>query len=140
MVRGEEEAQALMQIGEERFYDDIAGDELLAHLVKEARKLEVHYFRQMKEYSKVQWAEAMTVTGKPHIKVRWVDVNKGDKANPNYRSRLVAKEIKTDALTEYFAAMPPLAALKVLLTLAATKAKPNAKGIMKQDHEGRRFS
>ena len=31
--------------------------------------------------------------GKPPISVKWVDVNKGDDLNPNYRSRLVAREI-----------------------------------------------
>ena len=46
------------------------------------------------------------------IGTRWVDVNKGDERQPNYRSRLVAKEIRTGGPQEYFAVMPPLAALR----------------------------
>ena len=65
----------------------------------------------------------------------WTYVNKGDKANPNYWSRLVARELKRDTLSEHFAAMPPLAALKVLLSLAVTKLKPNAKGVLREDPE-----
>ena len=32
----------------------------------------------------------------------WVDINKGDKANPEYRSRLVAKGIKTNKRDDLF--------------------------------------
>ena len=56
---------------------------------------------------------------------RWVDVNKGDDANPNYRSRYVAKEIKKGArsslVAEYFAAMPPIHGCKFLFILAMTQ-------------------
>ena len=38
-----------------------------------------------------------------------------------YRSRLVAKEIKTDKRTDLYAATPPLEALKMLLSLAVTE-------------------
>ena len=55
------------------------------------------------------------------IGVRWVDVNKGDKDNPEYRSRLVAKEIKRDKRGDLFAATPPLEAKKMLFSLAVTK-------------------
>ena len=34
--------------------------------------------------------------GKLVLKGRWVDINKADDENPNYRSRYVAKEIKID--------------------------------------------
>ena len=61
----------------------------------------------------------MTKAGKKPIAVRWVDVNKGDDENPNYRSRLVAKEINTGANDDLFAATPPIDALKILLRIAA---------------------
>ena len=35
-------------------------------------------------------------TGKRPIGVKWVGINKGDEANPEYRSRLLAKEINKD--------------------------------------------
>ena len=38
--------------------------------------------------------ESRRVTGKALITVQWVDVNKGDNANPNIRSRLVARQIR----------------------------------------------
>ena len=75
----------------------------------------------MKVYKKVPRSE---VTGKV-ISVRWVDINKGDEVNPNYRSRLVAREINTHANPEMFAATPRTEALKLMIAIAATK---NAKG------------
>ena len=56
------------------------------------------------------------------ISTRWVDVNKGDDKNPVYRSRLVAKEFKRLGLDDddLFAGTPPLEALKLLVSAAAT--------------------
>ena len=51
------------------------------------------------------------------ISVRWIDINKGDSTAENYRSRLVAREIKTNGRPDLFAATPPLEALKVVLSL-----------------------
>ena len=55
--------------------------------------------------------------------MRWVDVNKGDEQNPNYRSRLVARQLKaTDRSGQtYFAPAPPLEALRTVLSLAMTR-------------------
>ena len=50
----------------------------------------------------------------------WVLVNKGDKENPEYRARLVAKEIKTDQRLDLFAATPPIEAKKFLFSLAVS--------------------
>ena len=66
-------------------------------------------------------AEAKQTTGKPPISVRWVDTNKGDDDNPDYRSRLVAKEIKTYRDNMLFAATPPWEAIETLLSLAVTQ-------------------
>ena len=41
------------------------------------------------------------------VGARWVDINKGDNHHPNYRSRLVAMEFKTDEKPEWYAATPP---------------------------------
>ena len=54
------------------------------------------------------------------VQTRWSDVNKGENENPNYRSRLVAKEFNTGAVDGLFAATPPLEALRLLISLAAT--------------------
>ena len=51
-----------------------------------------------------------------------MDVNKGDEICPNYRSRLVARQLKAkDPSTEsFFAPTPPLEALRLVLSLTAT--------------------
>ena len=53
--------------------------------------------------------------GKTIISTRWVDTNTGTDLEPNYRSRLVAREIKKDDRLDLFSATPPL---EVLTTLA----------------------
>ena len=53
--------------------------------------------------------------------MRWIDCNKGDAVHPNFRSRLVAKEIKRDSRIDRFAATPPLEAKKILFSLALTE-------------------
>ena len=56
-------------------------------------------------------------TGKAPIGTRWVDINKGDEENTEYRSRFVAQEIKKDSREDLFAATPPLEANKILCSL-----------------------
>ena len=54
------------------------------------------------------------------IGVRWVGVNNGDSEEPEYRPRLVGQEFaigKDDAL---YAATPPLEALRIIISHAAT--------------------
>ena len=53
-------------------------------------------------------------------KYEWIDNDKGDEVNPDYRSRLVAQEIKVDKSQELFAGAPPLEAKKMLMSLATT--------------------
>ena len=62
-------------------------------------------------------------TGRPPISVRWVDVNKGDEQEPNYRSRLVARQIKAmdKSGISYFAPAPPLEALRTVISMAVTR-------------------
>ena len=52
--------------------------------------------------------------------MRWVDVNKGDDITPNYRSRLVAREIRRHGEEPIFAPTPPLESLRTVLSFAAT--------------------
>ena len=61
----------------------------------------------MDVYEKVPIEECWKATGKGPIGVRWVDINKGDSTNPNYRSRLVTQEYKTVENPEWYAATPP---------------------------------
>ena len=61
------------------------------------------------------------MTGKAPIGCRWIDINKGDDEHPEYRSRLVAKEINRSPSDEMFAATPPLEAKKMLFSMAMTE-------------------
>ena len=68
------------------------------------------YKRQVKDkqvWDKIPRAEAKS-NGWKVLKARWIDINKGDDESPNYRSRLVAKEINQDSSKDSFAAAPPL--------------------------------
>ena len=58
------------------------------------------------------------LTGKAPIKVKWLDINKGDEEHENYRSRLVAMELKAhEWRDDVFAATPPLESLKFMLSI-----------------------
>ena len=54
------------------------------------------------------------------IGVRWIDINKGDGENPDYRSRLAAKDFKREDRPDLFVATPPLEALKMRLSIVAS--------------------
>ena len=77
-------------------------------------------FRKHNVYTKTSLEECWRKTGKAPIGTRWIDINKGDEKTPEYRSRLVAKEINTHKRDDLFAATPPLEAMKLLLSLAVT--------------------
>ena len=61
-------------------------------------------------YIKAPEEQCIQATGKKPVKVRRLDINKGDDVNRDYRSRLVAQEIKTDKREDLFAATPPVEA------------------------------
>ena len=94
--------------------------ELDPRKVVEARAEEIKYVRKMNLYHKVPRSLCKKVTGKAPIQTMWIDTNKGDEYNPRYRSRLVAKEIKKDSRTDLFAATPPLEALRMIVSCAAS--------------------
>ena len=97
--------------------DDVSGAELNPRTVRQARQEEIDYVNKMRLYDKVPISECKGVTGKSPVTVRWVDINKGDQLQPNYRSRLVAREINTHKREDPFAATPPLEALKIILSM-----------------------
>ena len=96
-------------------FDEQSGEPLVPAVMRAARVEEMQYFKEMKVYEKVSIKECMRVTGRKPIGVRWVDINKGDSAQPNDRSRLVAKEFKgKEDRPEWFAATPPSECLKLI--------------------------
>lgn len=102
------------------YYDDISGGVLDPKLVKEARSAEladIDKYGVWKIVPRSQSGKQKVVT------LRWVDVNKGDDANPEIRSRLVARQLKAHGgidLDSLFAATPPYAMVNVFLSFACT--------------------
>jgi hypothetical protein len=68
------------------------------------------------------------------IKVHWVDTNKGAEEAPNMRSRLVAMELKAGTQQmnkfEMFSAMPPLEAMRMIVSHAATRDNGESRQLM----------
>ena len=101
------------------FYDDVSGRALNKKLAIEGRKVEMSFFKRMGVYEKVpRWHASRD--GCPVISTRWLDVNKGDKASPDYRARLVGRELKMDSRLDLFAATPPLESLRAMCSLCAS--------------------
>ena len=84
------------------FVDDVSGMPLDKKQAIKARVLEMEFFRKKGVYTKVKREPWMTV-----ITTKWIDQNKGDSNNPNYRARLVGREIAYDKREDLFAATPP---------------------------------
>ena len=103
--------------------DEITGEQLPAHLVHEAREEECACMEDWGVWEEVPVSECWRRTGRRPIGTRWVDVNKGDSRRPEVRSRLVAQEVNTYKEDAFFAATPPLEALRLLLSHVATGRK-----------------
>ena len=69
------------------------GSAVEPEFVKKARQEEIQYVQKMRLYDTVPVEGCYKNTGRAPITVRWVDINKCDVEHPNYRSRLVAREI-----------------------------------------------
>ena len=105
--------------GYETAWDDVSNENLVPELVHAARALELWYFHKLGVYEKVR-REHQVATGVKIIGVRWVDVNKGDALDVNYMSRLVGREFNVGCDDALYASTPPLAALRLLVSYAAT--------------------
>jgi hypothetical protein len=117
--------QEVMEIlrEEAETYDANTGEAFKKELVKIARADEMETFRRFGVYTKRPTKECWSETGTAPIKVKWVDINKGDTEREEYRSRLVAMEIALNKREDLFAATPPLEAKKMLFSLFASKKK-----------------
>ena len=69
------------------FKDDLTVQILRDDLVKKARAVELEFFDTKGLWVKVPRQRWFERTGKPPLTARWVEVNKGDEASPNCRSR-----------------------------------------------------
>lgn len=111
----------------ETYWDDVNGGILPTEEVKKARELEMKY---LADYKAVPIEQCFEETHKPPIKVKWVDTNKGDPEHPNFRSRLVAKDLKATKKPEdqlpaslLFSSALPLEAMRLLCGLRASKKR-----------------
>ena len=78
--------------------------------------LEMKFFKKMGVHKEVLRDVAKKM-GCKVITTEWVDTNKGDTSRPNYRSRLVGREVKYDKRLDLFSAAPPLETLKFLCSM-----------------------
>ena len=114
---------------EAEYVDNVTGYKLITSEVDKARATEMTYIRKMNLWTVVPKEDCYKATGHAPIKGRWVDIHKGDDNNRRYRSRYVAKEFRRGGSTttaEVFAATPPLEALRILLSMAATRPAGHA--------------
>ena len=102
--------------------DDTSG-KLLNTLVEKARAKEISVIRELGVWEVVDRPCGEVVFG-----TRWVDINKGDENKPFCRSRLVVQEYRHQADWSFFAATPPLEALRSLLICATIEELPNEVG------------
>ena len=113
------------QMASGEYYDAITGIKLDPVQVLKAREEEMQWVRKQELWDVVDETLCWQETNRPPISLKWVDRNKGDQSHPNYRSRIVVREVKkaSKPLAEFesFSAMPPLEALKTLCSLMASK-------------------
>ena len=81
-----------------------------------ARRLEMEFVKNREVYKYALRDEAVRL-GHKIIGVKWVDKNKGDDNEENYRSRLVAQEFRSKSEGGLFAATPPLESLEALISV-----------------------
>ena len=112
------------QADQEVIYDDLTGRILKYEHVIRARLDEIEALKKMGVWETVPLSQCWEKSGRKPIRGRWVDINKGDDVDHNYRSRYVAQEVRQahgGAHREgLFAAMPPIEALKLVISRAVT--------------------
>ncbi len=102
------EEESAMREHIQRAWDDVTGERLDWEMVKEARREEVEEVHKHKASELAPIKKCRDKTGKGPIKTRWLDINKGDRVHPDYRSRWVTKDFKNGKRDDLFAATPPL--------------------------------
>jgi len=101
--------------------DDVKGGSLPAHLVQAARAKEMEYVQGRRIYKYDTTANAVRLSGKKPLWLKWIDTNKGGEGDMNVRSRIVCTEVRKKGVEPIFSATPPLETLRVLLTKAASR-------------------
>ena len=101
-------------------FDDITGKELPWHAVRKAREFELKYLRDLGVHEKVDEKEAVEKYGITPVNTVWVDTDKAFEVEPmQIRSQMCAREFKSDDRSDLYAGIPPLEALKAMISIAA---------------------
>ena len=113
----------MKSLGDCIFVDDVSGRVLDRDLVLKARDDERIGVEKHNVFTKVPIEECFNNTGGPPVSTKWVDTNKGDDNDPDYRSRWVGREFKgkDNNRDDLFAATPPLEAKRSLIAMAASQ-------------------
>ena len=77
--------------GYETTWADVTNASLNPVLMRKAREVEMEYFERLGVYERVPRSHQVASGGQV-IGVRWVDINKGDTIEPDYRPRFVGRE------------------------------------------------
>ena len=101
-------------------WDDVNGVFLDPEKVVSARAEEMKFFEKLGVYRRVPRALVKEMNGNI-VSTKWLDTNKGDKDNPNYRSRFVAREFNQGRDDTLYASTPPLEALRLIISHASTE-------------------
>ena len=78
-------------------------------------------------YTRVDKSE-VELNGGKLVDARWLDINKGDMACPNYRARLVGREFNNHRDDSLYEATLPLESLRVVISHAATNLPGRSDG------------
>ena len=71
-------------------------------------------------YEKIDENEAIAKYGITPVDTKWIDTDKAFEGEPmQIRSRIVAREFKSDDPPDLYAGTPPLEALKAIISIAA---------------------
>ena len=103
-----------------KYWDDISGKELKPELVHAAREEELKVVDEMGVWEVRPVSECISAMGKKPVKVRWVDVSKGNDKSPNVRCRIVAEDFNIDKMPDLFAATPPFEYLRYMISRCAS--------------------
>ena len=123
-LQEEEESEERYGNGETVF-DEMTGKVLKYEKVITPRLEEIEALKKMGVWEVVPLSACVRRTNRRPIKGRWVDINKGDDDLEVYRSRYVAREIRSQhggaGREGLFAAMPPIEGLRLLISHAMSR-------------------
>ncbi len=109
-----DETENLTRYSLQQYWDATAQEKLPPDFTIAARKEELGVTRDWEVWDNVPVSESWAVAGKASLLGKWVEANKGDLERAVIRSLYVAKEFANTSSDEFFAATPPLEALRML--------------------------